>query len=109
MSGMLSAIPKTPLYDRLASEGRLDMADRPEFGTNVIPLRIGREELLDGYLRVLKELYDPEAFFARTDALFWIPPSRSELPANAAGGGSRRAGCGRKSNPRSRALASLPA
>ena len=60
MSGMLSAIPKTPLYDRLASEGRLDVADRPEFGTNVIPLQIGREELLEGYLRVLKELYDPK-------------------------------------------------
>ena len=73
MSGMLSAIPKTPLYDRLASEGRLDLADRPEFGTNVIPLQIGREELLEGYLRVLKELYDPEAFFARTDALFLDP------------------------------------
>ena len=73
MSGMLSAIPKTPLYDRLASEGRLDLADRPEFGTNVIPLQIGREELLEGYLRVLKELYDPEAFFARTDALFLNP------------------------------------
>ncbi|MBV8126104.1 MAG: DUF4070 domain-containing protein [Planctomycetaceae bacterium] len=73
MSGMLSAIPKTPLHDRLASEGRLDPADRPEFGTNVIPLQIGREELLEGYLRVLKELYDPEAFFARTDALFLDP------------------------------------
>lgn len=73
MSGMLSAIPKTPLYDRLASEGRLGLADRPEFGTNVIPLRIGREELLEGYLRVLKELYDPEAFFARTDALYLDP------------------------------------
>ena len=73
MSGMLSAIPKTPLHDRLASEGRLDLADRPEFGTNVIPLQIGREELLEGYLRVLKELYDPEAFFARTDALFLDP------------------------------------
>ena len=73
MSGMLSAIPKTPLYDRLASEGRLDLADRPEFGTNVIPLQLGREELLEGYLRVLKELYDPELFFARTDALFLKP------------------------------------
>jgi radical SAM superfamily enzyme YgiQ (UPF0313 family) len=73
MSGMLSAIPKTPLYDRLASEGRLDLADRPEFGTNVIPLRMGREELLEGYLRVLTELYDPQAFFARTDALFLDP------------------------------------
>ena len=40
MSGMLSAIPKTPLYDRLASEGRLYLADRPEFGTNVIPPQI---------------------------------------------------------------------
>ncbi len=73
MSGMLSAIPKTPLHDRLASEGRLDLADRSEFGTNVIPLRIGREELLEGYLRVLKELYEPEAYFARTDALFLDP------------------------------------
>ena len=27
MSGMLSAIPKTPLHDRLAAEGRLDTAD----------------------------------------------------------------------------------
>ena len=38
MSGMLSAIPKTPLHDRLAAEGRLDLTDPPEFGTNVIPL-----------------------------------------------------------------------
>src|SRR4051794_6268697 len=70
MSGMLSAIPKTPLHERLAAEGRLDPADRSEFGTNVIPLQMGREELLEGYLRVLKELYEPEAYFERTDALF---------------------------------------
>jgi radical SAM superfamily enzyme YgiQ (UPF0313 family) len=73
MSGMLSAIPKTPLHHRLAAEGRLDLADRPEFGTNVIPLQMGREELLEGYLRVLQELYDPAAYFARTDALFLDP------------------------------------
>jgi radical SAM superfamily enzyme YgiQ (UPF0313 family) len=73
MSGMLSAIPKTPLYRRLAAEGRLDLADRPEFGTNVIPLQMAREELLEGYLRVLQELYEPSAYFARTDALFLDP------------------------------------
>jgi len=39
MMGMLHAIPKTPLHDRLAAEGRLDPSDEPEFGTNVIPLR----------------------------------------------------------------------
>ena len=54
MSGMLYAIPKTPLYDRLAAEGRLDLADKSEFGTNVIPLQMSREELLDGYIRVLE-------------------------------------------------------
>jgi radical SAM superfamily enzyme YgiQ (UPF0313 family) len=70
MSGMLTAIPKTPLYARLAEEGRLDPCDQPEFGTNVIPLRMGREELRDGYIRVLSELYDPDAYFARTEALF---------------------------------------
>jgi len=44
MIGMLSAIPKTPLYNRLAAEGRLDLEDESEFGTNVIPLRMTREE-----------------------------------------------------------------
>lgn len=73
MSGMLSAIPKTPLHDRLAAEGRLDPADRPEFGTNVIPLLMTRETLLEGYLRVLSDLYEPEAYFDRTDALFLDP------------------------------------
>jgi radical SAM superfamily enzyme YgiQ (UPF0313 family) len=73
MSGMLSAIPKTPLHERLAREGRLDLDDRPEFGTNVIPLQMGRDELLEGYIRVLTELYTPEAYFERTDALFLNP------------------------------------
>ncbi|MCI0601325.1 MAG: DUF4070 domain-containing protein, partial [Beijerinckiaceae bacterium] len=68
--GMLSAIPKTPLYQRLAGENRLDPADRTPYGTNVIPLGMGRDDLRDGYLRVLHALYDPEAYFARVDALF---------------------------------------
>ena len=73
MSGMLHAIPKTPLYDRLLSEGRIDPADRSEYGTNIIPLRMSREELLEGYFRVLCELYEPEAYFERTEALFLRP------------------------------------
>ena len=73
MSGMLSAIPKTPLHARLAAEGRLDPSDRPEYGTNVIPLNMTREELLDGYLEVLGRLYDPKAYFERTDSLFLNP------------------------------------
>ena len=73
MSGMLSAIPKTPLHERLAAEGRLDRSDVSEFGTNVVPLQMTREDLRAGYLRVLNELYDPGAYFERTEALFLNP------------------------------------
>jgi radical SAM superfamily enzyme YgiQ (UPF0313 family) len=71
MSGMLYAIAKTPLHARLAEEGRLDPADQPEFGTNVIPLKLGREQLRDGYVKVMNELYTPEAYFGRLEDL-WI-------------------------------------
>ena len=73
MSGMLAAIPKTPLHERLAADGRLDTADIPEYGTNVIPLMMSREELVDGYVRVLGELYEPQAYFERTESL-WLQP-----------------------------------
>ena len=35
MVGMLSAIPKTPLYTRLDAAGRLDKADNPAAGTKL--------------------------------------------------------------------------
>jgi hypothetical protein len=70
MLGMLSAIPKTPLHDRLAAEGRLDLADEPEFGTNVIPLRLDSAELREGYVRVLSALNDTRAYFDRMDDLY---------------------------------------
>jgi radical SAM superfamily enzyme YgiQ (UPF0313 family) len=69
MVGALMAIPTTPLYDRLAAEGRLDRSDTPEFGTNVIPAQMSRSELWDGYVDVLRELNDPVAFLDRVDAL----------------------------------------
>jgi radical SAM superfamily enzyme YgiQ (UPF0313 family) len=70
MIGMLTAIPKTPLYDRLLAEGRLDPDDEPEFGTNVIPLGMTRDELRDGYVRIMQELYEPAAYFDRLEGLF---------------------------------------
>jgi radical SAM superfamily enzyme YgiQ (UPF0313 family) len=70
MVGMLHAIPKTPLHARLIEEGRLDPADAPEFGTNVIPTRMSREELRAGYVQVLNDLYEPQAYFERLDDLF---------------------------------------
>ncbi len=69
MVGMLSAIPKTPLYARLAAEGRLDLDDQPAYGTNVIPLNMSREELRDGYIHLMSDLYQPENYFGRLDGL----------------------------------------
>jgi radical SAM superfamily enzyme YgiQ (UPF0313 family) len=70
MIGMLHAIPKTPLYDRLTAENRLDLDDETAYGTNVIPLRMSREELREGYLDLMRDVYAPEAYFSRLDDLF---------------------------------------
>ncbi|WP_435006559.1 B12-binding domain-containing radical SAM protein [Tundrisphaera lichenicola] len=72
MAGMLSAIPKTPLYARLEAEGRLDnaAADDPNIATNVIPLKMSVETLRDGWLDLMVRLYDAEAYFERFDSLF---------------------------------------
>ncbi|MFO0789632.1 MAG: DUF4070 domain-containing protein [Pirellulales bacterium] len=70
MVGMLSAIPKTPLHARLAAEGRLDEEHEAEFGTNVIPASMTREELRDDYLQLMDDLYNTESYFDRLDDLF---------------------------------------
>jgi radical SAM superfamily enzyme YgiQ (UPF0313 family) len=68
--GMVTAIPKTPLHARMMKANRLDLADRTEWGTNIIPAGMGREELRDGYLRVLQELYSAKNYFKRMDSLY---------------------------------------
>lgn len=74
MVNMLVAIPRTPLYTRLASEGRLDLsgdaASWGGFGTNVIPRRISREALRAGYIELMHDLYIPDAYFGRLDELY---------------------------------------
>lgn len=70
MVGMLSAIPKTPLYARLKNEGRLDLDDSKAFGTNVIPLGMTRDELREGYIGLMQELYDAKFYFERLENLY---------------------------------------
>ena len=65
MIGMLYAIPKTPLHARLAAAGRLDPDDDSPFGTNVLPARLSRESLRDGYVRLMEDVYRPDAYFER--------------------------------------------
>jgi general stress protein YciG len=59
-----------PLSARLAREGRLDPDDPAGHGTNVVPLRMGREELKDGYRRLMAETYASAAYLARLDSLY---------------------------------------
>jgi hypothetical protein len=54
----------------LKNEGRLDLEDEQPFGTNVIPLGMTREELRDGYIGLMRDLYDPEFYFERLENLF---------------------------------------
>jgi radical SAM superfamily enzyme YgiQ (UPF0313 family) len=69
--GMLHAIPTTPLHDRLRAEGRLnDDEAREKYGTNVIPLGMSREELRDGFIRVMQTCYSADHYFQRLDAQF---------------------------------------
>ncbi|HWI26299.1 MAG TPA: radical SAM protein [Stellaceae bacterium] len=78
MVNMLVAVPKTPLHARLKRDGRLDDVDFPPYGTNVIPLRLTREELSQGYLAVMRDLYDADAYFARVEALYLDGRLRTE-------------------------------
>jgi len=66
MIGILTALPGTQLWRRLAAEGRLhgdaegDAAYRPNFDT-----RMPEATLVEGYGRLLASLYEPRAYFAR--------------------------------------------
>jgi hypothetical protein len=58
-------------YDRLRAAGRLnDDEAREKYGTNVIPLGMSREELRDGFIRVMQACYSADDYFQRLDAQF---------------------------------------
>ncbi|MGC2519474.1 MAG: radical SAM protein, partial [Burkholderiales bacterium] len=60
MIGLLTALPRTPLYERLQREGRLrrDVApgDNTKLGTNVVPRSMSYEAMIEGYRRLYTRL-----------------------------------------------------
>lgn len=70
MVGMLGAIPKTPLYDRLKKEGRL-VEDDPNL--NFVPKQMSRDELQRGYWKLVERLYTPENFLERYFRSYRLP------------------------------------
>jgi len=78
MIGLLGAIPKTPLYERLKAEQRLDETEVHRFATNVIPLSMSREQLTEGFIDLVRRTYEPENYFHRFERLTYSPSVLSE-------------------------------
>jgi radical SAM superfamily enzyme YgiQ (UPF0313 family) len=64
MIGLLTAAPKTPLYERLEKEGRLILdannqgIDNTKLSTNIIPKQMGYAEMVSGYRALYYRLLD---------------------------------------------------
>jgi hopanoid C-2 methylase len=84
---LLQALPRTPLWDRLAREGRL-IGDDSGLESNVRFLR-PYDEVVETWRRCIAYAYEPERLFARyahqieaTYANRLIPPARGKLTVN---------------------------
>jgi radical SAM superfamily enzyme YgiQ (UPF0313 family) len=70
MVGMLQAIPKTPLHERLKLAGRLNEEDP---NCNIVPAKMTNEELRVGYWDLVSRLYTPGAFLDRYFRVYRYP------------------------------------
>lgn len=67
MVGLLNALPQTRLYQRLKGEGRLEMkssGNNTDATMNFRP-KLNREFLESGYRQLMKQLYEPRAYYQR--------------------------------------------
>jgi hypothetical protein len=69
MVGMLTAIPRTPLYERLEREGRLlpdsRADDNTRAGTNFLPKRMRYDEMVSAYEELMRRLWSDEGITTR--------------------------------------------
>jgi radical SAM superfamily enzyme YgiQ (UPF0313 family) len=76
MTGMLMALPGTQLERRLTAEGRLrGEASGDNFLRTNFATRIDELDLLEGYARLLEEIYDPAGFFDRAARALELSPT----------------------------------
>src|SRR5690606_30939712 len=78
MVGLLTALPQTRLYRRLAAEGRLlaaSIGDNTAAVLNFVP-RLDRRQLFEGYRELMRSLYAPENYYRRLREFLaeWTPP-----------------------------------
>ena len=77
MVGLLTALPQTRLYERLAREGRMladSIGDNTAAVLNFVP-RLDREHLFEGYRELMRSLYAPDNYYRRVRAFLstWRP------------------------------------
>ena len=69
MIGLLTALPKTPLYERLEKEGRLipnaSDSDNTRLGTNILPKRMEYDEMITAYTVLYQRLLGDRAIATR--------------------------------------------
>ncbi|HWR97851.1 MAG TPA: DUF4070 domain-containing protein, partial [Candidatus Methanoperedens sp.] len=83
MVGLLTALPRTRLYERLRKERRLVDAgsgNNTDFATNFVP-RMDYDLLISGYKRVLGTLYSPRHYYERVRTFLreYSPPRKKVL------------------------------
>jgi radical SAM superfamily enzyme YgiQ (UPF0313 family) len=82
MVGLLNALPNTQLYRRLQQENRLvnDSSgnNTHDLKLNFLP-RMSRKVLLEGYKRVISEIYTPKKYFDRCFTLLKRLPSARKV------------------------------
>ncbi len=69
MVGLLTALPRTPLYERLQREKRLlpgiEHGDNTKLGTNIIPKRMGYEAMVLNYRALYQHLFSDRGIAQR--------------------------------------------
>ena len=84
MVGILIALSRTKLYERLKKEQRLlkvTSGNNTDFATNFIP-KMDYDLLIIGYKKVLKTLYSPKYFYERVRTFLreYTPPKKTRMP-----------------------------
>ncbi len=68
MVGLLNVLPKTKLFERLKNENRIlniSSGNNTDFTINFVPKNIKKEELLNGYRQLIKDIYSYKYYYER--------------------------------------------
>ena len=111
--GALIAPSGTPLYDRMAGQGRIMPVQRHDhlssatpWQTNIIPHLMSRDDLLDGVWTLAGQIYHPEAFGERMlHMLRRLGPYQGPRPSGNQAGPFRQTGLMRETTALVKALA----